>query len=76
MQSTVCYMPSSAFTVEFKKRKRMHGTEYYGKVFQESPWSFSYIQARDGKEAFFYPFETSKPVKEAIIRCVTKTESS
>ena len=51
----------------------MHGIEYYGKVLQKYSWSFSYIQSFEGHEVFFYPFEISGIVKDAIIYGVTKS---
>jgi hypothetical protein len=74
MKNAICFIDASEVDIEIKRRIRKHGIEYYGKVLQKSPWSFSYIHSFEGKEIFFYPFETAEDVKRAIIRCVLNSQ--
>jgi len=74
MKNAICFIDPLAITVEYKRRIRKQGIEYYGKVLLKNPWSFSYIHSFEGKEIFFHPFETTEFIKKAIIRCVLNTE--
>ena len=74
MKATECDLEPFGFHIEYKKRIRKQGLEYYGRVFEKEVWSFSFIRSRDGKEVFFHPENVAKRLKHALINCIVDNE--
>ena len=70
----MCHIEKAITSIEYKKRIRSHGIEFFGKTLEEPQWRFCYIRSFNGEEVFFYPFETSDSVKAAIIDCILSRE--
>jgi hypothetical protein len=69
IEQIVCYTNRFNLKIEYRKRKRKNGTEYYGNIIEKGKRDFSYIRSKNGKEIFFYPFDLAEKIKDDLIKC-------